>query len=122
MACMFSSMLPAAISCSSGFHRCRRALSMRVMCALPRRPSLLPRRVASSSPPAPPPTTTMRCRVCTAALLVEPDVCQILIGEMGGDDLPALHGGGVRGEAAGPRHGQAVGLLDHHALHGGGHA
>src|SRR5689334_2125437 len=54
-------MLPAAISCNSGFHRCARALSMSVISALPRRPSLSPSRVASSSPPAPPPTMTMRC-------------------------------------------------------------
>src|SRR5262249_41924653 len=53
-------MLPAAISCSSGFHKCARDLSMSVISALPRRPSLSPSMVASSSPPAPPPTTTIR--------------------------------------------------------------
>src|SRR5215472_9292338 len=54
-------MLPAAISCNSGFHKCARALSISVTSALPRRPSLSPSRVASSSPPAPPPTMTTRC-------------------------------------------------------------
>src|SRR5204862_7931516 len=112
MACMSSSMLPAAISCSSGFQRWVRALSMRVMCALPRLPSLLPRRVASSSPPAPPPTTTIRCRVVSTALLVQPDVGQVLVGEVGGGDLPALHAGDVRHQAAVPQHRHAVGGLD----------
>jgi len=50
----------AAISCSSGFHKCVRFLSISVTTARPRLPSELPSRVASSSPPAPPPTTTMR--------------------------------------------------------------
>src|SRR5262245_31037852 len=117
MACTSSSMLPAAISCSSGFHRCRRALSMRVMCALRRRPSLLPRRVASSSPPSPPPTTTTRCPPSATVLLVKPNVCQVLVGEMRRYDLPALHGGDGRDDAGIPQHRHAVGLFDHHALH-----
>src|SRR6476646_11266635 len=54
-------MLPAAISCSSGFHKCVRFLSIRVTAALPRLPSLSPSRVTSSRPPAPPPTTTIWC-------------------------------------------------------------
>src|SRR5262245_24586820 len=60
-------MLPAAISCSSGFHRCVRFFSISVTAAFPRRPSLSPSRVTSSSPPAPPPTTTIRCNPWRAA-------------------------------------------------------
>src|SRR5437867_1200021 len=40
---------------------CVRERSTSVTFALPFRPSLSPRRVASSRPPAPPPTTTMWC-------------------------------------------------------------
>src|SRR5690349_6979583 len=54
-------MLPAATSCSSGFHRCVRLRSTSVTSARWWRPSLSPRPVASSRPPAPPPTTTTRC-------------------------------------------------------------
>src|SRR3954470_20626799 len=59
------SMLPAATSCSSGFHRCVRLRSMSVTCARPRLPSLSPSAVASSRPPAPPPTTTIRAALLT---------------------------------------------------------
>src|SRR5262245_9996066 len=97
-------MLPAATSCSSGFHRWVRDLSIRLTAALPRRPSFLPSRVTSSSPPAPPPTTTMRWRGVDMALLVQPDVRQVLVGEVAGDDLPALHAGDVGDEAAIPDH------------------
>src|SRR5690348_3752686 len=55
------SMLPAATSWSSGFHRCVRLRSMSVTSARPFRPRRSPRRVANSSPPAPPPTMTTRC-------------------------------------------------------------
>src|SRR5574338_772378 len=54
-------MLPAATSCSNGFHRCLRDRSISVMPARPRRPRLSPSRVASSRPPAPPPTITILC-------------------------------------------------------------
>src|SRR6187402_115453 len=54
------SMLPAAISWSLGFQTWVRFLSISVISALPRRPSVLPNWVANSSPPAPPPTMTMR--------------------------------------------------------------
>ena len=57
-------MLPAAISCSSGFQICvRDAVDERDRRLAPRLPSLLPSVVASSRPPAPPPTTTMWCRL-----------------------------------------------------------
>src|SRR6185436_18798847 len=110
-------MLPAATSCSSGFHRCVRLPSISVTAALRRRPSLLPRRVASSSPPAPPPTMTIRCSGASTVLLVEPDVRQVLVGEMAWDDLPALHAGDVRYQAAVPDHRHAVGGSNDHALH-----
>src|SRR5258706_2526807 len=58
--------VPAANSCSSGFHRCVRELSIRVTCVRPRRRGRRPGRVTSSSPPAPPPTTTIRCNCCSA--------------------------------------------------------
>src|SRR5436305_12231741 len=53
-------MLPAAISCSFGFHTWVRLRSISVISNFPLRPYLSPRRVASSSPPAPPPTITTR--------------------------------------------------------------
>src|SRR5260221_3663494 len=59
-------MLPAATSCSSGFHRCVRLRSTSVTSARCFFRSRSPRRVTSSSPPAPPPTITTRC----AALLL----------------------------------------------------
>src|SRR3954466_14059575 len=59
------SMLPAATSCSSGFHKWVRLRSPSVTGARPRLPRRSPRRVASSRPPAPPPTTTMRCALLT---------------------------------------------------------
>src|SRR5436190_13376898 len=110
-------MLPAATSCSSGFHRCVRLPSISVTAALRRRPSLLPRRVASSRPPAPPPTMTIRCSVASTALLVEPDVRQVLVGEVARDDPPTLHAGDVRHQAAVPHHRHAVGGGDDHPLH-----
>src|SRR5262249_35502651 len=48
-------------SCSSGFQRWVRDLSISVTSATPRRPSVLPSPVTSSRPPAPPPMTMMRC-------------------------------------------------------------
>ncbi len=51
------SMLPAATSCSSGFHRCARERSIKVASAFLRLASLSPMRVTSSSPAAPPPAT-----------------------------------------------------------------
>src|SRR5688572_25783650 len=62
------SMLPAATSCSSGFHRCVRLRSTSVTCARSFRPKRSPSLVASSSPPAPPPTTTMRCAATGSVL------------------------------------------------------
>src|SRR3954469_14130957 len=62
------SMLPAATSCSSGFHRWVRLRSMSVTSARPLRASRSPSRVASSSPPAPPPAMTMRCSAPTLFL------------------------------------------------------
>src|SRR5207247_8532794 len=61
--CAPHSVLPAALSCSSGFHSCVRLLSISSICALPRLPRLLPSLVASSKPPAPPPTI----RSCSSA-------------------------------------------------------
>src|SRR5262245_32533331 len=54
-------MLPAATSCSSGFQRWVRDLSISVPPPTPRRPSVSPSPVTSSRPPAPPPMTMMRC-------------------------------------------------------------
>src|SRR5262245_50034436 len=68
-------MLPAATSCSSGFHRCERILSIKVTAALPRLPNLLPSRVTSSKPPAPPPTTTILCSAPAAGM----DMCRSLL-------------------------------------------
>src|SRR5688572_33222659 len=60
-------MLPAAISCSLGFHTWVRCRSISVTST--RRCSRSPSRVASSRPPAPPPTITTRCRVDGLAVM-----------------------------------------------------
>ena len=57
--CFSGLMLPAAISCNSGFHTCVLVLSIKVIAAFLFLPRLSPKRVASSKPPAPPPTITM---------------------------------------------------------------
>src|SRR6185369_5652453 len=61
-------MLPAATSCSSGFHKCVRVRSTSVTRAWPLRPAVSPSRVASSSPPAPPPTITIWWTLAAAAV------------------------------------------------------
>src|SRR3712207_5236294 len=74
-------MLPAATSCSSGFHRWLRARSTRVTEASPRRPSVSPSLVASSRPAAPPPTMTIRCRPASggarSVVLLASDSCPV---------------------------------------------
>src|SRR3954470_4530518 len=64
-------MLPAATSCSSGFHKWVRERSISVMLAFLRLPSLSPSPVTNSRPAAPPPTTTMWCSVSSCGFKLE---------------------------------------------------